>query len=147
LSHILTTAAGVRTPVAAEQLAETVDGVGRAAVVGVGPAGTQAAVAIIETVPAASTPALASPKLAGEVRTAVVAGTAAGARTAAGSAARAGTPGSAAAAAYPGAGMDLAAVLIIPSMPTDIRHNSKIDRTALAAWATTALSGGKMRRP
>jgi olefin beta-lactone synthetase len=119
LGHILTTAAGVRTPVAGEQAAETVPAVARAAVVGVGPAGTQAAVAIVETVPAAKKPGLAPAGLAADVRAAV----------------------------SRDAGLDLAAVLVIPHMPTDIRHNSKIDRTALAAWASRLLSGGKAGKP
>jgi len=43
--------------------------------------------------------------------------------------------------------LPLAAVLVVPTLPTDIRHNSKIDRTRLAAWATGVLSGGPMRQP
>ena len=42
---------------------------------------------------------------------------------------------------------DLAAVLVVPRLPTDIRHNSKIDRSRLAAWAGGILAGGRMRRP
>lgn len=41
----------------------------------------------------------------------------------------------------------LAAVLVVRSMPTDIRHNSKIDRTRLAAWATRVLGGGRVGAP
>ena len=37
----------------------------------------------------------------------------------------------------------LAAVLITPKLPVDIRHNSKIDRPAVAKWATRVLSGGR----
>lgn len=44
-------------------------------------------------------------------------------------------------------GLPVAAVLLVPRLPTDIRHNSKIDRTALAAWASEVLAGGRMRRP
>ena len=118
LGHILTTADGVRTPVAAEQAAETVDGVGRVAVVGVGPAGAQVPVAVIETNPPAKRAGTASAALTSAVRSAV-------ATT---------------------CGMDLAAVLVLEQMPTDIRHNSKIDRTALAAWASAVLSGGPVPR-
>jgi acyl-CoA synthetase (AMP-forming)/AMP-acid ligase II/pimeloyl-ACP methyl ester carboxylesterase len=39
------------------------------------------------------------------------------------------------------AGVDVAAVLVRPSLPVDIRHNSKIDRAALAGWASTLLAG------
>ncbi|MGO4383507.1 alpha/beta fold hydrolase [Specibacter sp. RAF43] len=119
LAHILATPAGIRTPVAAEHAAERVSAVVRAAVVGVGPAGTQAAVAIVETAPPARHAGLADPQLAAEVR----------------------------AAATRDAGLDLAAVLVIDRMPTDIRHNSKVDRTALAVWAARMLSGGKAGRP
>ncbi|WP_111765666.1 alpha/beta fold hydrolase [Nakamurella deserti] len=35
----------------------------------------------------------------------------------------------------------VAAVLVREALPVDIRHNSKIDRTALAAWATDTLAG------
>ena len=118
LGHILTTAGGVRTPVAAEQAAETVDGVGRAAVVGIGPAGAQVPAAILEMQPAVRRASTASPELASAVRDRVAAA----------------------------CGMDLAAVLVLPQMPTDIRHNSKIDRTALAAWAARLLAGGPVPR-
>ncbi len=37
----------------------------------------------------------------------------------------------------------LAAVLAVPSLPTDIRHNSKIDRSRVAAWAERVLAGEK----
>lgn len=122
LTHILSTAHGVRTPVAAEQLAEHVAGVRRAAVVGVGPAGTQAAVVIVErTVTGGKTggkSGMADSALSAAVRAAVAP-----------------------------AGIDASAVLTIKSMPTDIRHNSKIDRSALAVWAAAVLSGGKAKRP
>ncbi|UWX96086.1 alpha/beta fold hydrolase [Arthrobacter zhaoxinii] len=118
LGHILSTADGVRTPVAAEQAAEAVDGVGRAALVGVGPAGAQVPVAVVETDPPARRAGTASPKLTAAVRSRV-----------------AGL-----------VGLDLAAVLVLPQMPTDIRHNSKIDRTALAGWASRLLAGGPVPR-
>jgi len=41
----------------------------------------------------------------------------------------------------------LAAVLVVPRMPTDVRHNSKIDRACLAAWADGVLAGGRVGRP
>jgi acyl-CoA synthetase (AMP-forming)/AMP-acid ligase II/pimeloyl-ACP methyl ester carboxylesterase len=119
LPHVITTATGVLTPVASEQAVERVDGVGRAAVVGIGPAGTQQVVVVAETVPAARRAGLAPAPLAAAVRDAV-----------------AGASGHA-----------VAAVLVVPALPTDVRHNSKIDRSALAAWAASVLSGGRMRRP
>lgn len=39
------------------------------------------------------------------------------------------------------AGTDIAAVLLRSSLPVDIRHNSKIDRVAVAAWASDVLAG------
>jgi acyl-coenzyme A synthetase/AMP-(fatty) acid ligase/pimeloyl-ACP methyl ester carboxylesterase len=41
----------------------------------------------------------------------------------------------------------LAAVLVVPHLPTDIRHNSKINRSALSTWADGILSGGRMAAP
>ncbi|WP_090708916.1 alpha/beta fold hydrolase [Mycetocola miduiensis] len=41
----------------------------------------------------------------------------------------------------------LAAVLVVPRLPTDIRHNSKINRSALSAWAEGILAGGRMVAP
>ncbi|MET1043822.1 MAG: alpha/beta fold hydrolase [Microbacteriaceae bacterium] len=45
------------------------------------------------------------------------------------------------------AGVPVAAVLVVPLLPTDIRHNSKVNRSALARWASGVLAGGRMRRP
>ncbi len=39
------------------------------------------------------------------------------------------------------AGVDVAAVLVRRALPVDIRHRSKIDRAALAAWAGSRLAG------
>jgi olefin beta-lactone synthetase len=43
------------------------------------------------------------------------------------------------------AGVDVAAVLIVPALPVDKRHNSKIDRTRVGKWASAVLAGGRMR--
>ncbi|MCW4465291.1 alpha/beta fold hydrolase [Glutamicibacter sp. MNS18] len=118
LGHVLHTAKGPVTPVAAEHAAESVAGAGRAALVGVGPKGTQAAVIVMESVPAVKKAGPASAAVSQAVRSAVSA-----------------------------IGVDVAAVLLVPALPTDIRHNSKIDRTALAAWATKAVSGGRIGNP
>ncbi|WP_323741696.1 alpha/beta fold hydrolase [Curtobacterium sp. VKM Ac-2865] len=115
LQHVITTPSGVLTPVGPEQRIERVQGVGRVGVAGIGPSGTQQVVAVVETVPAARKPSLASSELAAAVRAA--------------------------------AGVSVAAVLVVPVLPTDIRHNSKVDRTRLARWATSVLSGGRMVRP
>jgi acyl-coenzyme A synthetase/AMP-(fatty) acid ligase/pimeloyl-ACP methyl ester carboxylesterase len=45
------------------------------------------------------------------------------------------------------AGVPVAAVLVVPVLPTDIRHNSKVDRARLSRWAGSVLSGGRMTRP
>lgn len=45
------------------------------------------------------------------------------------------------------AGRPVAAVLVVPALPTDIRHNSKIDRVALSRWAERVLAGGRMVAP
>ncbi len=42
------------------------------------------------------------------------------------------------------AGVDLAAVLVAPELPVDIRHNSKVDRAALARWASRVLAGARV---
>jgi hypothetical protein len=105
------------TPVGPEQRIERVDGVGRAGLAGIGPSGTQQAVAVVETTGPRRTrrPALADPDTAAAVRAA--------------------------------AGIPLAAVLVVPVLPTDIRHNSKVDRARLSRWADSVLSGGRMVRP
>ncbi|MDP9996918.1 alpha/beta fold hydrolase [Pseudarthrobacter sulfonivorans] len=118
LAHLVTAPGSVVTPVGAEQAIEQLDDVGLAAVVGVGPAGTQAVVAVVETVPPVRRAGPAAPQLAGRVREA--------ARQ---------------------AGVAVAAVLTVPSQPTDIRHNAKIDRTRLSRWASKVLAGGRPGRP
>ncbi|WP_104178882.1 alpha/beta fold hydrolase [Arthrobacter sp. B0490] len=114
LGHVVTSAAGVLTPVGLEQALETVDGVRLAAVVGVGPAGTQAVVAVLETEEAGRRPRLAGSSLAAAARTAARA-----------------------------RGVDLAAVITVPTLPVDVRHNAKIDRARVAAWSGRFLSGGR----
>ncbi|MFF2245821.1 alpha/beta fold hydrolase [Arthrobacter sp. NPDC058130] len=118
LAHIVTAPGTVVTPVGAEQAIERLDDVGLTAVVGVGPSGTQAVVAVVETVPPARRAGPAAPLLAGRVRDA--------ARQ---------------------AGVSVSAVLAVPSQPTDIRHNAKIDRTRLSRWASAVLAGGRPGTP
>jgi acyl-coenzyme A synthetase/AMP-(fatty) acid ligase len=45
------------------------------------------------------------------------------------------------------AGVDVAAVLVVPALPVDLRHNSKINRIRVAAWAENVLSGGRVGLP
>ncbi|HET8878652.1 MAG TPA: AMP-binding protein, partial [Arthrobacter sp.] len=118
LAHVVTAPESVVTPVGAEQAIEELDDVAHAAIVGVGPAGTQAVVAVVETRPAVRRPGPAGLRLAGRVR-----------------------------AAAREAGVDVSAVLTVPVQPTDIRHNAKIDRTRLARWATGVLAGGRPGKP
>lgn len=118
LAHVVTAPAGVVTPVGAEQAIEALPGIGLAAVVGVGPAGTQAVAAVVETVPPVRKAGPADAGLAGRVR-----------------------------AAARQAGVEVSAVLAVPAQPTDIRHNAKIDRTRLARWAGSVLAGGRPGTP
>nr|WP_228512518.1 alpha/beta fold hydrolase [Clavibacter sp. VKM Ac-2872] len=115
LPHVITTSAGVLTSVGPEQRAETAPGVGRAAAVGVGPAGVQQLVLVVETTPAARRVGLADPGLAAAVRAAV--------------------------------GVPVAAVIVVPVLPTDVRHNSKVDRAGLGRWAAGILAGGRVSAP
>jgi acyl-CoA synthetase (AMP-forming)/AMP-acid ligase II/pimeloyl-ACP methyl ester carboxylesterase len=115
MPHVITTADGVLTPVGPEQRAESAPGVGRAAAVGVGPAGVQQLVLVVETVPAARRVGLADPDLAAAVRAAV--------------------------------GVPVAAVIVVPVLPTDVRHNSKVDRVRLGRWAAGILAGGRVSAP
>jgi olefin beta-lactone synthetase len=118
LAHVVTAPGAVVTPVGAEQAIERLDSVRLAAIAGVGPAGTQAVVAVVETVPPARKAGPAEPQLAGRVR----------------SAARK-------------AGVNVSAVLVVPAQPTDIRHNAKIDRSRLSRWASRVLAGGRPGKP
>ncbi len=68
LAHVVTAPGTVVTPVGAEQAIEGLAEVGLAAVVGVGPSGTQAVVAVVETVPPGRRAGPAAPELAGRVR-------------------------------------------------------------------------------
>jgi olefin beta-lactone synthetase len=121
LVHVVSTADGPVTPVAIEHRIELVDGVDSAAIVGVGPAGTQQVVAVVVVSAAAGhrssrvSRTLAEPQLAAAVRAV--------------------------------AGVPVAAVLVARELPTDIRHQAKIDRARLAAWAERVLAGRRPGRP
>lgn len=140
LAHVLLTSQGVLTPVAAEQSAESLPEVRRAALVAVGPAGTAAPVLVIEA--SANTAALEARQSASAFKRALLNR----------------VPG---AHRFPVAegvapfelsqlvrqkvaedtGVEVAAVLVVHEHPTDIRHNSKIDRPALGEWAAKVLAG------
>jgi len=123
LSHVIVTGDGVVTPVGPEQRVDALDGVRRSGVVGVGPRGTQQLVAVVE------------PE---EHRPRVRRGPLARARLA---------DADLASRVRAAVGLPVAAVLVVPTLPTDIRHNSKVDRAALAAWAEQVLAGGRMVAP
>ena len=118
LAHVVTAPGAVVTPVGAEQAIERLDSIRLAAIVGVGPAGTQAVAAVVETVPPVRKAGPATPQLAGHVRRAAH-----------------------------DAGVQVSAVLAVPAQPTDIRHNAKIDRARLARWASRVLAGGRPGTP
>lgn len=114
LAHVITTATGPVTPVGVEQRVLGLPGVRAAACVGVGP--VQAQVVVVVVVPDVSPSrqdVLARPELATAVREA---------------------------AGVPVAAVPVAAVLVRRDLPVDVRHNSKIDRSALARWAADRLS-------
>jgi acyl-coenzyme A synthetase/AMP-(fatty) acid ligase len=122
LQHVVTTAAGPVTPVGVEQRVERLDGVSAAAAVGVGPAGAQVVVVVVVPSPA-------------------------GRRRGRRSRLRLAAPGHAD-AVRSAAGTDVAAVLTTPALPVDIRHQSKVDRGAVARRAARALDGARAaRRP
>jgi acyl-CoA synthetase (AMP-forming)/AMP-acid ligase II len=112
LSHVLHTASGIVTPVGIEQLMERDPDVQAAALVGVGPEGVQQAIGIV--VPTQPTgDVVADGELTARLRLRI----------------------------EQEFDVQLAAILLRPTLPTDIRHHAKVDRTALAAWATTVLQG------
>lgn len=115
IGHVITTPSGPVTPVALEQQVESLVGVDLAAVVGVGPPGTQQVVVVAQHATPVSTARLAGTATHDRVRAVL--------------------------------DEPVAAVFDVPALPVDRRHNSKIDRTALAAWAANALAGGRITDP
>jgi acyl-coenzyme A synthetase/AMP-(fatty) acid ligase len=118
LEHVIATAAGVVTPVGIEQRVESLDEVRAAAAVGVGPAGTAQVVVVV--VPR-DRPAklIRSPVASLELTDSV----------------------------RRSAGVDVAAVLVASDLPVDIRHNSKVNRRKVAAWAAGVLAGKSRTAP
>ncbi|MEO6652259.1 MAG: AMP-ligase, partial [Ilumatobacteraceae bacterium] len=110
--HVITTADGPLAPVRLEQLAELVDGVARACVVGVGPVGLQQIVVVLELDHAVPSPRVAGTASSDRVRALV--------------------------------DVPVVAVIEVPRLPDDRRHNSKIDRTAVARWAARSLADGTL---
>jgi acyl-CoA synthetase (AMP-forming)/AMP-acid ligase II/pimeloyl-ACP methyl ester carboxylesterase len=114
--HVIDAAGGAITPVPVERAIErSLDPkglvtAGRVAAVGVGPAGCQQLVVVIER--SDDSPGLADRELASAVRAAVSDSVA----------------------------EPVAAVLVSREVPVDIRHNAKIDRAAVAVWAADVLA-------
>jgi acyl-coenzyme A synthetase/AMP-(fatty) acid ligase len=118
---VVDTAAGPVTPVGIEQRVEALDGIASAAVVGVGPAGTQQVVVVVVAEPGIAARRTGAPLLAVAPLTSAVRAV---------------------------AGVSVAAVLVADALPVDIRHAAKIDRTRVAAWAGRVLAGERAgRRP
>ncbi|GFZ80758.1 alpha/beta fold hydrolase [Nesterenkonia alkaliphila] len=120
VQHVITTPAGPVGPGVVETPVDALPQVRRSAAVGVGPAGTQAVVVVLEPASGAelgfgSSP-LAQPEVSRQVREA-------------------------------SSEVPVSAVLVVDRLPTDIRHNSKIDRTALAGWAEQVLAGRRVNTP
>ena len=111
--HTIDTTNGVVTSVPVERVVERELELARVAAVGVGPAGRQQLVVVVED--AAGTDGLASTDLTDRVRSVVT--------------------------------EPVAAVLTLRSMPVDIRHNAKIDRVAVGAWASDLLAGQRAHAP
>jgi acyl-coenzyme A synthetase/AMP-(fatty) acid ligase/pimeloyl-ACP methyl ester carboxylesterase len=136
LVHVVTTVEGPLTPVGVEQRIEALDEVSAAALVGVGPVGIQQPVAIVT----ARSPKTARPSPLSRLlparsahQQAIFSGPLADRELAAVVRAAAGIP--------------LAGVLVVDSLPVDIRHASKVDRTRLTRWAERVLAGGRVSRP
>jgi olefin beta-lactone synthetase len=111
--HVIMPADGPITPVPVERRVERGLGIRRVAAVGVGPAGAQQLVIVLEDAGGAT--GLVESIRAAEVRALV--------------------------------DQPVASVLSLPQLPVDIRHNAKIDRTAVARWASDVLAGRRARPP
>nr|WP_306439971.1 alpha/beta fold hydrolase [Brevibacterium sp. 91QC2O2] len=118
VQHVITAPAGPVGPGGIEAVVDELHGVTRCAAVGVGPVGTQAIVVVLEPTAEMPEPGQAPLEITEQVRY----------------------------TAQRVLGLDVAAVLVPPKFPTDIRHNSKIDRSALADWAASVLAGGPVRK-
>lgn len=114
LGHVIVNAAGPMAPVSGEQLIERIDEVAMAALVGVGPTGTQAVVAVLQMKNESYATGGAPLHLIDKVRACM--------------------------SQY----VDVASVLIVKQLPVDRRHNSKVDRSAIAQWAAHVLAGDKV---
>ena len=110
-SHVIESPHGPIAPVGIEQQVQRLPWVRWCAAVGVGPPGTQSVVVIV--IPIDGRGVWAGYERSAEVRAAV----------------------------RDSLGIDVAAVLQRSEFPVDVRHQAKIDRTALAGWAESVLAG------
>ncbi len=141
LQHVLTTAAGPVTPVGIEQRVEGLARVSAAAVVGVGPAGAQVVAVVVVTLADATSGDRAGDRAADRAPLRVrsrlrgLSGRLELADLGLAEAVRA------------AAGADVAAVLVAPRLPVDVRHQSKVDRGEVARRAARLLAGARASRP
>lgn len=127
MQHVLTTAAGPIGPGTVETPVDALPDVARSAAVPVGPQGTQAVVVIVEPESESEPTSERFPLRAGRSPVA---------KASFATSVRAAVPE-----------IQIAAVLVLDELPTDVRHNSKIDRTRLAGWAKQVLAGEKVGTP
>ncbi len=118
-AHVICSPRGPVAPVPIERAVDVLDGIRRSAAVGVGPPGAQVVVVIAEVVDAPKKPQQSSLDRLDEIRKAVA----------------------------DAVGLDVATCLEVAALPVDRRHNSKIDRSALAEWALRVLEGGEVKAP
>ena len=134
LQHVITTATGPVTPVGIEQRVEGLAGVSAAAAVGVGPAGAQVVVVVVVDAGSGDRSGDRAP-LRGRSRLPRRSGRLQLADLGLADAVRA------------AAGADVAAVLVAPRLPVDIRHQSKVDRGEVGRRAARLLAGARASRP
>lgn len=149
--HVVHTPDGPVTPVGLEQRVEDLSEVRAAAVVGVGPVGTQQVVVVIvpEEATARTTRAQTDTTPSGveqpDIEQTDAAEAAAG-RAGRGRRANVLADDSLAARVRDLSSHPVAAVLVRDSLPVDVRHQSKVDRSAVADWASEVLTGGRSCR-
>lgn len=118
LEHLIITDRGPVAPVPVELAAEATTPVRRAAAVAIGPVGTQVIAVVVETEGAPRRGRLARTELTDAVRAEV----------------------------ERELDLPVAAVLEVRALPVDRRHNSKIDRSRVARWASDVLAGKRWAR-
>lgn len=134
--HVIHTPDGPVTPVGIEQHVERLPEVASAAAVGVAPAGSQQVVVVVTPEASAEPEPRDGRGGVGHRLSAVLGSRGVGRR-----APRVLADDALTRRVRDVAGHPIAAVLVRTAMPVDIRHQSKIDRTALASWADDVLAG------